>query len=120
MLLYVDMGFWGWFYFLSFFYILASMLYPCFFNLMMDGHKHHAVAVGEWCFSIVCIYFDLYCEQPLRQPSLASHRKYEVDVCAMSLYFKRRIMKVLTKNNSGKNNINKQTPFSCRCLTEYR
>ena len=33
--------------------------------LMMDGHKHHAVAVGEWCFSIVSVYFDLYCEQPL-------------------------------------------------------
>ena len=26
-----DMGFWSWFYFLSFFHILASMLYTCFF-----------------------------------------------------------------------------------------
>ena len=33
---------------------------PCLYiYLMMDGHKHHAVAVGEWCFSIVSICFDL-------------------------------------------------------------
>ena len=55
--------------------------------LMMDGHKHHAVAVGERCFSVVSIYFDLYCEQPLRPPSLSSHRKCEVNVCAIVIVF---------------------------------
>ena len=33
------------------------------------------------------MHFDLYCEQPLRQPSLASHRKCEVDVCAIVFVF---------------------------------
>ena len=33
---------------------------PCLcIYLMMDDHKHHAVAVGEWCFSVVSICFDL-------------------------------------------------------------
>ena len=61
---------------------------PCLcMYLMMDGHKHHAVVVGEWCFSIVFVYFDLYCEQPLTQSSLTTHRKCEVDVCAIVIVF---------------------------------
>ena len=61
---------------------------PCLcIYLMMDGYKHLAVAVGEWCFSVVSIYFDLYCEQPLRPFSLSIHRKCEVGVCAIVIAF---------------------------------
>ena len=64
---------------------------PCVcIYLMMVGHKHHAVAVGEWCFNTVSVYFLLYCEQPLRQPSLASHRKCEKDVCAIVIVLYKR------------------------------
>ena len=70
---------------------------PCLcIYLMMDGHKHYAVAVGEWCFSVVSICFDLYCEQPLRPFSLSIHRKCEVGVCAIVIVFKK-------KNNGGVN-----------------
>ena len=38
--------------------VLEALPCVCIY-LMMDGHKHHGVAVGEWCFSIVSICFDL-------------------------------------------------------------
>ena len=68
---------------------------PCLcIYLMMDGHKPRAIVVGEWCFNIVSVNFNLYCAQPLRQPSLPIHRKCEVDVCAIV---------IVKKNNGGVN-----------------